>query len=380
MEITWRLNLILIIFLPILVFTMYRIGESAATPTLIGLILCSFLFFHMRSTRTYELSAKLHCVLGSFLCVYVLVFIPESYHFVDVVWMLIIILHTFFTLGSKWGTGILVFSLLGSLYYLVFVLQTNLDMVDNIEDEQIIALSINFSICMLIIAYFVRQFLAVNAHAENKYIELTETLKDKNEEKSVLLKEIHHRVKNNLQVITSLLRLQSKDITEEKYLLLYEESINRVSAMSMIHDKIFKSADLAKIDLESYIKTLVNDLVRSYSLNTEIELEIHSDIDEVGAKSLVPIALIFNELISNTLKHAYKGKMNGKITVDIAKSKGEIVMKYVDFGSWDEAVSPNSLGLELIASLTSQLNGTYVRKESDKGTSYKFVFQVKELD
>ena len=380
MEMTWRLNLILIIFLPVLMLVLYNLGEAAATPTLVGFILCFFLHFHMKSTKTYELSAKLHCILGSSLCIYVLVFIPESYHFVDVVWMLIIILHTFFTLGSKWGTGILVFSLLGSLYYLLFVLQTNLDMVDVIAQEQIIALSINFTICMLIIAYFVRQFLAVNAHAEAKYVELTSTLKDKNEEKTVLLKEIHHRVKNNLQVITSLLRLQSKDISEEKYLALYEESINRVTAMSRIHDKVFQNADLARIDLEKYIKTLVGDLVSSYSLNVEIDLKIKSTVDEVGAKNLVPVALIFNELISNSLKHAFGLRPDGEICITISKTEDMVLLKYSDDGIWNPEIRPNSLGLELIDSLTNQLNGTYKRISDDKGTTYHFEFMKEDMN
>ena len=380
MEITWRLNLILLIFLPILIITLYNLGEAAATPSLVGLILCAFLFFHMRKTRTYELSAKLHCLLGSILCIYVLIFMPESYHFVDVVWMLIIILHTFFTLGRIWGTGILIFSLIGALYYILFVLQTNLEMVDHIETEQVIALSINFSICMLIIAYFIRQFLKVNSHAEKKYIELTRTLKDKNEEKTVLLKEIHHRVKNNLQVITSLLRLQSKDITDEKYLNLYEESINRVTAMSRIHDKVFQSADLAKIDLEKYVRTLAQDLINSYSLTTKIDLQIRSDVDEVGAKSLVPIALIFNELISNSFKHAFINLEEGVIIIDIIKNQESIVISYADNGKWNPDVRPNSLGLELIDSLTGQLNGTFERETQSSGTSYKFKFKKADLD
>jgi two-component sensor histidine kinase len=334
----------------------------------------------MQKTRTYELSAKLHCLLGSILCIYVLIFIPESYHFVDVVWMLIIILHTFFTLGSIWGTGILIFSLIGSLYYLIFVLQTNLEMVNHIETEQVIALSINFSICMLIIAYFIRQFLKVNAHAEKKYIELTSTLKDKNEEKTVLLKEIHHRVKNNLQVITSLLRLQSKDITDEKYLNLYEESINRVTAMSRIHDKIFQNEDLAKIDLEKYVRMLVKDLIQSYSLRTKIDLQIRSDVDQVGAKSLVPIALIFNELISNSFKHAFNNLEEGVIIIDISKNDVDIVINYSDNGQWNSDIRPNSLGLELIDSLTGQLNGTLEREIDNQGTSYEFKFRKEDLD
>jgi two-component system, sensor histidine kinase PdtaS len=380
MKITWRLNLILLIFLPILMLTLYQSGESAATPTLFGFLLCLFLFFWMKKTNTYKFSAIAHSLFGAFLCVFVLIFFPESYHFVDIAWMLVIILHTYFTLGRKWGTAVLIFSIVSTLYYLFFMLNISLDLNRQLDKNQVIALAINFSICMLVIAYYIRQFLKVNAFAENKYIELTSALEDKNKEKTVLLKEIHHRVKNNLQVITSLLRLQSKEITEEKYLKLYEESINRVVAMAMIHDKIFKNPDVAKIDLEDYIQSLVKDLIRSYSLSTEVEVEIKSYINEVGAKSLVPIALIFNELITNSLKHAYRNMDKGKICINISKVNDQIELNYSDNGEWDENTSPNSLGLDLIDSLTKQLNGTCDRKVLEKGTSFNFFFQEEDLN
>lgn len=364
------------IFLPPLAWVLYDLGEKAATPTLIGFIFCVFLTFILKKTKKYKLTAIVHSLLGSVLCIYVLVFISDSYHFVDVVWMLIIILHTYFTLGRIWGSGILIFSLIGALYYLLFGLQDNLNQVESLDQNQIIALSINFSICMLIIGFYVNQFLKVNAYAESKYVELTNTLQSKNEEKTILLKEVHHRVKNNLQVITSLLRLQSKDITDSKHLALYEESINRVAAISLMHDRIIKNPDLTDIDFENYVESLVKDLVKSYALTTEVDFDIHSNTERINVDSLVPIALIFNELITNSVKHGFKDKAKGKITIRLEQKANALSIEFEDDGTWVEPKTGNGLGLDLIQSLTNQLNGTFERTNSENGTAYQFVFEL----
>lgn len=375
LKITWRLNLILLFFLPPLFTVLYKMDVQAAAPTLVGWLFCLVLFFVIKQTQKFYFTAIVHSILGSILCLYTLIFLPESYHFVDVVWMLIIILHAYFTLGKKWGTGILLFSLLGTLYFLLFVLETNIELVDHIPKGQIYALAMNFAVCTLIIGYYIRQFLKVNKKAEDKYVALTKQLQEKNEEKSVLLREIHHRVKNNLQVITSLLRLQSEDIVEEEYKEMYSETINRVIAMSMIHDRIFESPDLAKIDLEHYIQELLKELVYSNTVSTKIDLSVSSNLKHITAKSLVPIALIFNELITNSIKHAFAEREQGKIDVIIHSANGQLTVQYKDDGQWKNPESKGSLGLELIDSLTSQLNGEMVLDRNDDSTVFNFTFK-----
>jgi len=247
--------------------------------------------------------------------------------------------------------------------------------VGELPDEQIYALAVNFSVCTLIIGYYVNQFLKVNAIAENKFKEANEELKSKNEEKTLLLREIHHRVKNNLQVITSLLRLQAEDFSEGKQKDSYTETINRVVAMSMIHDRIFESPDLTKIDFEVYVDDLLNEIVYTNVVATKIDLNVTSEIEHISAKSLVPVALIFNELITNSIKHAFKGKSDGEIKVEIQR-KGEMVsIYYQDNGTWQAPQKTSSLGLDLIRSLTSQLNGQMELIVEDAYTAYRFDFE-----
>ena len=124
----------------------------------------------------------------------------------------------------------------------------------------------------------------------------------------------------------------------------------------------------------------MKDLIQSYSLTTKINLEITSEVREITAESLVPIALIFNELISNSLKHAYLNREEGTIAVSFEKNGSEIKMSYSDDGGWNARVRPNSLGLDLIDSLTNQLNGKYKRDSNSNGTRYSFIFHEEDLD
>ncbi len=372
-NLTWYLNLIILAFLPALVFVLFKLDEISAYPSLVATLVCIIVFFILLRTRSYTVPAILYSVLGTLLCISSFIYFPKSLHFVDTLWMMMIVLYTYFTLGKVWGTVLLAVSISFITYYILFNLEDKLKSMGVPFHDDVLALAINFMLSGIVIAFMMFQFLKLNQFAENKYITLNNELKDKNREKSILLKEIHHRVKNNLQVVTSLLRLQSKDIDDKKYRSMYKDSINRVMAMSMIHEKIYQTNDLANINLENYIKSLVHDLIRSYSIDTEITLNINSNIKTLSPRSLVPVALIFNELISNSFKHGFVNRDSGTITIEINNKYPKVKMTYSDDGQWIESAKESSLGLELINSLTEQLTGSFVRS-TENGTHYTFHF------
>lgn len=372
-NLTWRLNLILLIFLPILAITLINIGENAAYPTLIGVGLSITVTIILIKTKSYLFSAILYAIVGVVLSLYTLLFFPESYHFVDSAWMMIIILYTYFTLGKVWGTISLLSCLTGIVYFILFILNTNLELTRNLGFEDALALAINYFICGIIISYMIFQFLKLNEYAEKQYIKLTTSLKEKNEEKSILLKEVHHRVKNNLQIIISLLRLQSIEVEDEQTDKVLKEMVNRIRSMSLIHEKIYQTDDFANINLEDYLIALIKDLIASNSVDSKIIYKITSDLNSVNIKSLVPMALIFNELISNSIKHAFKGLSEGFIKIDIKTEGDTIKIVYADNGTWVEPTK-SSLGLELIDSLCLQLSGQFSRNTSN-GTQYNFEFE-----
>ena len=195
------------------------------------------------------------------------------------------------------------------------------------------------------------------------------------------MKEIHHRVKNNMQVISSLIKLQSSYIKDQKYIEIFKESQNRIKAMALIHEKLYQSKDLVNIDFPEYVKNLVNGLIRSYRSGANtigLKAEI-SDVD-IGVDSAMPCGLIINELVSNSLKHAFPEGEGGEIKITMRSVNGsEIELIVSDNGvGFPEDIDfrkTDSLGLQLVSTLAEgQLHGT-VELKSDKGTEFKIRFK-----
>ncbi len=201
-------------------------------------------------------------------------------------------------------------------------------------------------------------------------------------EKEVLLKEIYHRVKNNLQVISSLLNLQSAYIQDAEDMAIFQQSQQRIASMALVHEKMYQSPDLAKIDLREYVQDLVSTLCASYELNTDL-IDINIYVDQrifLGLDTAIPCSLIIHELVSNSLKHAFAGDRSGEINIEIRYSSAhEILLIVRDNGV---GLPPNfdfkntaSLGWELIDALSSQLSGD-ITINSDSGVEFKINFPL----
>jgi PAS domain S-box-containing protein len=199
-------------------------------------------------------------------------------------------------------------------------------------------------------------------------------------EKEVLLREIHHRVKNNMQVISSLLKLQSKYIKDEKDIEMFRESQNRIKSMALVHEKLYQSEDLANIDFNEYVKHLANILFRSYGIDTgKIALKIDVEDVIIEIDIAIPCGLIVNELVSNSLKYAFPegGKGEVKITLHstdenemelTVSDDGVGVPKDLDFSNTE------SLGLKLVNILTNQIRGR-LDLERSKGSKFHIRFK-----
>ena len=199
-------------------------------------------------------------------------------------------------------------------------------------------------------------------------------------EKELLLREIHHRVKNNLQIISTLLSLQSSKSGKINVEDLYMESQNRIQSIALIHEKLYKSDDLAHINFESYVKDLVSDLFDSYGVNSS-RIKLNLNIEEVtmGIETAIPCGLIINELVSNSLKHGFSSSETGQINVELRKD-GEYSLIISDTGSpfpeEMDIISNDTLGLELIKNLVIQLDAKLTFKRDIK----EFTINFKELE
>jgi two-component sensor histidine kinase len=197
-------------------------------------------------------------------------------------------------------------------------------------------------------------------------------------EKEQLLREIHHRVKNNLQIISSLLSLQTHNVKDENFLALIRESRNRIKSMALVHEMLYATSNLSEVRLKKYIINLCESIYESYRKpNAKIEFiynideGVHFDIDR-----MIPLGLIINEIISNSLKYAFTGN-TGTISILLEQSQKRYTLTIADNGKGlpaGFAVKKHAnLGMQLIFMLAEQLNGkaTLLRK---KGTAYKIGF------
>ena len=218
-----------------------------------------------------------------------------------------------------------------------------------------------------------------NELKERKHKE--QVIKASLKEKEVLLREIQHRVRNNLQVVISLLRLQSKHITDKKAIDVLVETQNRVKSMALIHGRLYQSKDLANINFGEYINGLINHLLTTYKVSpASIKTEVNVDNMISSIAMATPCGLIINELVSNTFKHAFPDEQNGEILIDLhSDNNNQCVLTVKDNGvglpeKFDIKKS-KTLGMQLISALVEQLDGK-LGINRNGGTTFKLIFSL----
>lgn len=204
-------------------------------------------------------------------------------------------------------------------------------------------------------------------------------LKKSLEEKEVLIREVHHRVKNNMQIISSLLNLQSQFVDEPFTQNILKESQGRVKAMAMIHEKLYQSHDLSRIQFRNYLEKLVSDIMYSYRTDKDlIGLFIQVEDREIGMETAIPLGLIINELVTNSIKYAFPHGEKGNITVKLKTEGDKNILILADDGvGLPEHIKPdntNTLGLQMVDSLVKQLDGE-IDLDCNHGTKYTITFR-----
>ncbi len=200
-------------------------------------------------------------------------------------------------------------------------------------------------------------------------------------EKEVLLQEIHHRVKNNLQVVSSLLSLQSEQIKNKEALTVFKESQDRVKAMALVHERLYKSQDLANIDFTGYVQNLANHLMRSYGSGAgAVSLDLKVEPVPLGIDAAIPCGLIINELVSNSLKYAFPDGEKGTILLRLNQESSNtlrLIVKDDGIGMPEgiDISSTPSLGLKLVQGLVQQLGGTLTYRNNN-GTEFDISFSI----
>ncbi len=205
-------------------------------------------------------------------------------------------------------------------------------------------------------------------------IEIEESLR----EKEVLLKEIHHRVKNNLQVISSILNLQSSFVEDEKTLEILQESRNRIRSMAIIHENLYRTEDFSSINFSSYLDNLTKNLVSSYRIDEKIRLDSRLQEVDLILDQAIPCGLLVNELVTNALKYAWKDGDAGTITIILEEKDNMVQLEISDDGVGlpvkFEDMNSDTLGLQLVLTLVEQLEGE-ITVDNKNGTKYLIKFE-----
>ncbi|HMK46167.1 MAG TPA: PAS domain S-box protein [Methanocella sp.] len=207
-----------------------------------------------------------------------------------------------------------------------------------------------------------------------------ERLRNSLREKEVLLKEVHHRVKNNMQIISSLLNLQLSGIDQEPVRQILTESQNRIRSIALVHERMYMSDDLARIDFLEYMKSLGSRLLQSYAISSRhVDLAIDGDPVFLGVDQAVPCGLIVNELISNSLKHAFLGRSNGIIRIRMQSGAQNMIIIEDDGAGVPDGFTvaeARSMGMQLVSALAGQLDGT-IALERINGTRFMITFPAR---
>jgi two-component sensor histidine kinase len=226
-----------------------------------------------------------------------------------------------------------------------------------------------------------KKYLENITEINSKLVSKNDLLENLNGEKEVLLKEIHHRVKNNLQVITSLLSLQSSFIENEHIKALFRYSQYRINSMAMIHEMLYKSGDIGKINYGTYSEKLITGLILSMKgTDHHIKLDVNIDDINLNIDTGIPLGLIINEVVTNGLKYGIVGNEEGTIHISIKQIKhNNFQMKIGDNGvGFSKDINfrnSSSLGLMLIHKLSLQLQGNIEKNNESKGTNYIITFK-----
>lgn len=382
----WRLILlfgIAFFMLSIIAFTLsYNIKQGITFSSCV--LLSSTLLVYLNITKNYVNIYYITAIFGSITAFITLNYIHDILHVGDFLWQVLIIMFTFFGLGIRAGIIVTVFDLISIIYYFTFSVEYNVSQIVDLSLPIRSGLTIELITVFSSIAYLIYQFIIIHDHTNKELLIANESLKNqnkiiglKNKENITLVQEVHHRVKNNLQIIISLLRLQKNEILNTETQNQFSEAINRIMVMSSIHQKLYKGNSLTDVNLQEYISELTSEINNLTANKKELIINVVSEIDLIDLKTIVPLGLIINELTSNSIKHAFKHVEEPKIDITILNStNNEFILHFKDNGKWKVIKEGYlSFGLELLDILSSQLEGHFKREETNNGTSYIFVLK-----
>ena len=305
----------------------------------------------------------------------------EPARFFSLAWTCLLVFVILFTLRD---TGIIEHSfisfygvIIGSMIEVIFLSIALADRINHYRNETVVAIKEKEYI-------LAEQNSKLELLVEDRTKTINENykkIKEQDSEKEVLLKEIHHRVKNNLQIITSLLSLQNQNLNNPELKNIFTSSQYRINSMAIIHEMLYKSNSLSSLKYEEYLVKLMESLLNTFDVDKKnIEFKISAPDIIMNLETAIPLGLIINEIVTNALKYAFKKNQKGCITIEMSElNQDDFLLKIGDngIGISDDfnPLNSDSLGTKLIRKLTIQLEGALEMNNELEGTNYNITFK-----
>jgi len=382
----WNLANITALITLLLSLGFYLFDEKLFVPTLFGVFISFIFILILKFNSNYKLVSFGYSLVATLFFGSIMLLVPDILHLIEYIWMFVIVIYCYAMCGKILGNVILILNVISLSFHISLTLITNIQTIDgSITDFHLISTIITILLGFLSFGYVINKQTEIKLNIEQNLTNLNTDLVNtnkivasQNKEKEVMLKEIHHRVKNNLQIIISLLRIQYKRNENPELQAILETNVTRINSIALIHEKMYQSENLANINYKDYLNSLITEIIHGFGFSTKIKYTVTSNLDNIGNRTVVPLALIFNELITNSLKHAFKCVDDPTIDISL-KNTGHLKfdLTYTDNGTWkDMSEDYNSLGLELIEIFTEQLEGKMSRTCLPNETKYQFNLEI----
>ncbi|OGS77211.1 MAG: hypothetical protein A3D31_09340 [Candidatus Fluviicola riflensis] len=333
---------------------------------------------YLRKTKRYQDVFWMYSITGSVLIAVSLFIEMDSIHVTEFIWVVSVTIFSFIGLNRKTGVFFLILNGIAILAHLVYFFNSDIPIKRPVSVFESGGVLVEVALGLFMIGYLLHQYLLFQVYAEKQLILLNQELGEqnqvilkRNEENATLVKEVHHRVKNNLQIIISLLRMHGEEVKSKDTKRHFAEAVNRIMSMSLIHQKLYQEKELSTIDFDSYLQDLSHEIMTSYGKeHKDSNCYFQSDVKRIGLQTVVPLGLLINELMTNSLKHAFVGNEKKEIFIRLAQpDENHLLLEFSDTGSWKaKPEDSEGFGLELISLLTQQLEGSFERT----GSNYRF--------
>ncbi len=358
----WNVSIVLFpIFITLLIIHI-ALGDISWITSILALLLVTTNILLLDKTRKYNLAGWNTVMFGVFICQFAIYVVDDSRMLADAMWCILVAFFTFFLFGNKAGTIILLINLSGLMFY-EFVATP-----DQLVTKGITSDMVDYK--MVINVYYVAFALAfVIGRMQLNNKEVNDRYEEQIRHNEVLFKEVHHRVKNNLQIMASLLRLQAAEASDEGIVRNLNEAIGRVQSMAFIHEKMYQKENLAELHFQEYLNNFIYSLLDQIDQDKEIDVKISCPDLILNPDAVVSISLLINELITNSIKHAFVGN-SGTVNIEVTVKDDLVKFVYHDDGSWKEPSDRNTFGRELIGTLIEHLEGVSRLKTTESGTYY----------